>query len=244
MGWTVCNPLSTNGLCSFGSLPYPLEPTPMIVTIDGPAGAGKSSAARGLADRLGFQFLDTGAMYRAVTLAAMRQGLDWHDPRAIAKLAESIELVLTGDRVLVDGEDVTEAIRSFDVTSHTRFAADNRAVRARLVALQREYAKGKDVVTEGRDQATVVFPESTCKIYLTAGEEERARRRHLDLLAQGESIRLEEVLTKQRQRDDRDRNRKVGGLFKTPESIEVCTDGLSPEAVVDRLVAIVRSVEK
>jgi len=213
----------------------------MIVTIDGPAGAGKSSASRELATRLGFCFLDTGAMYRAVTWAAGRQGLDWNDTHAIARLAESIDLQLSGDRVLIDGTDVTEAIRSLDITTHTRYAADNLAVRTRLVTLQRQFAAGKNCVTEGRDQASVVFPDAECKIFLTASPAERARRRHQDLLSRGERIDYEEVLLKQQQRDLRDRSRKVGALAKTADSIEIGTDGLSPLEVVDRLERLVRS---
>jgi cytidylate kinase/pantoate ligase/cytidylate kinase len=212
---------------------------PMIVTIDGPAGAGKSSVARQLAARLGFQFLDTGAMYRAVTWAARRQGLDWNEEAEIAKLAQSIDLQLSDERVLVDGVDVTDAIRTLEVTTQTRHVADNRAVRATLVTRQRQFAAGKNCVTEGRDQASVVFPDAECKIFLTASPNERARRRHHDLLAQGERIAYEEVLEKQQKRDLQDQVRKIGGLTKTADSIEVCTDGLSPREVVDRLESFV-----
>ncbi len=213
----------------------------MIVTIDGPAGAGKSSAARGLATRLGFRFLDTGAMYRAVALIGLRKRVDWNDFDALAALANGLDLRLTDDQVYVDGQEVTEAIRTFEITSLTRYAADNLAVRERLVHLQRELAEGQDVVSEGRDQATVVFPKARCKIFLTADEHIRARRRYEDLLARGEEIDYDEVLEKQQQRDQRDRQRKVGGLAMTDDSIEVCTDGLTPEQVIDRLEEIVRA---
>jgi cytidylate kinase len=216
----------------------------MIVTIDGPAGAGKSSAARELASRLGFRFLDTGAMYRAVTWAALRQGLNLNDQNAIAKLAQSIDLQLQEQHVLVDGQDVTEAIRSTEVTTHTRYAADNPAVRTRLVTLQREFAAKRDCVTEGRDQASVVFPNANCKIFLTASPEERAQRRHLDLLSRGERIKYEEVLEKQLNRDRQDQQRKIGALAKTNDSIEVCTDGLSPSEVVDRLETLVKTCSR
>jgi cytidylate kinase len=213
----------------------------MIVTIDGPAGAGKSSAARELARRLGFRFLDTGAMYRAVTLAARERGYDLADGEQLARLVGEIHVDLTGDRVLLDGRDVTVAIRKFDITTVIHHAADNGAVRGQLVVWQRAAAAGSDVVTEGRDQGTVVFPDAECKIFLTADEQERARRRHRDLLAHGEKIPFEEVLANQRLRDQRDLSRAVGALRKADDAIEVSTDGLTPDEVVARLEKIVRS---
>jgi cytidylate kinase len=213
----------------------------MIVTIDGPAGAGKSSAARELARRLGFRFLDTGAMYRAVTLAAGERGVDLADAQAMADLAAVIRVEVATDRVLLDGRDVTAAIRKFNVTTAIHYAADNPAVRAQLVLWQRSAAAGDNVVTEGRDQGTVVFPHAECKIFLTADERERARRRHRDLLARGEDVPFEEVLANQRLRDQRDATRSVGALIKAADAIEVCTDGLSPQEVVAQLEAIVRS---
>ncbi|NOY28658.1 MAG: (d)CMP kinase [Planctomycetes bacterium] len=211
----------------------------MIVTIDGPAGAGKSSAAHSLAKRLGFRFLDTGAMYRAITLEAMRRQIDWNDSGALASIAENLDLRITDDCVFLGGEDVTDAIRSFDVTTHTRHAADNLAVRQRMVQLQRELTADADFVTEGRDQATVVFPDAEYKIYLTAGDEVRAQRRYQDLISRGEQVTLAEVLQKQQERDERDRQREIGGLRKAEDSIEVSTDGISPEEVVQRLEEIV-----
>ena len=212
----------------------------MIVTIDGPAGAGKSSVARMLAARLRFRFLDTGAMYRAVTLAAMRGGLDWADSEGLALLARSLDLDILGDRVMLCGEDISDAIRTLEVTANTRHVAGNRAVRSHLVALQRQVAQGGSIVTEGRDQATEVFPIAQCKIFLTASQRERARRRHRDLLARGDQMTLEEVLEQQRERDQRDASREVGALARTPDSVEVSTDGLSLDQVVDRLEQLVR----
>lgn len=214
----------------------------MIVTIDGPAGAGKSSAARALADRLGFVFLDTGAMYRAVTLAAKQRGIDPTDRDALAEVAASINLALTNRRVVMDGVDVTDAIRTFEITTQTRHAADNLAVRTRLTELQRHFAgQHGDVITEGRDQATIVFPNADVKIYLTASDDQRAERRYRDLLARGEQVDYATVLAKQRRRDEQDIGRKVGGLAKAADSIEVETDGLTAEQVVDRLEELVRN---
>jgi CMP/dCMP kinase len=216
----------------------------MIVTIDGPAGAGKSSAARRLAKRLGFRFLDTGAMYRAVTLAGQRRRVVWGDAEELARIAASLTLEMSDDRILMDGEDVTRPIRTLEITTLTQYAADNEAVRRRLIELQREFARDRDVVTEGRDQATVVFPQAECKIFLTASEEERARRRFQDLLARGEEVDVNEVLKKQRHRDQRDTERTFGGLAKAADSIEVVTDGLSPDEVVDRLEQLVRGIQQ
>jgi cytidylate kinase len=212
----------------------------MIITIDGPAGAGKSSVARALARRLHFTFLDTGAMYRAVTLAALRRGLALDDAAAWEELAGHVEIAFDAERVLLDGDDVTDAVRTYEISNLVRHAAGNPGVRAKLVELQRAAAANKDVVTEGRDQGTVAFPHAECKIFLTAGPEERARRRLLDLQARGEKVTFEDVLAKQNSRDDSDRSRSVGPLVAAPDAIEVLTDGLTPEQVVDRLEHLVR----
>jgi CMP/dCMP kinase len=213
----------------------------MIVTIDGPAGAGKSSAARSLATRLEFRFLDTGAMYRAVALAALRDGLDWDDPAALAELARGLNIDVQENRTLLDGQDVTDEIRSHAVTSATHYAANNPAVREHLVQLQRRAAGQDNVVTDGRDQGTVVFPQAECKVFLTASAEERARRRLRDLEARGEKLSLEEVLADQNQRDQRDEGRDVGPLVAADDAIVVDTDGLAADEVVDRLEALVRA---
>jgi len=211
----------------------------MIVTIDGPAGAGKSSVARALARRLGFRYLDTGAMYRAVALAGLRRGLDWNRPERLAELARQLSIEALGERILLDGEDVALAVRGSEVTAVTKFAADNPEVRECLVRLQRAAARGRDVVTEGRDQGTVVFPHAECKIFLTASAEERARRRLSDLHAQGESYTFEQVLADLNRRDQEDASRPVGPLCRAPDATDFSTDGMTLEEVVDRLAAIV-----
>src|SRR3954462_14975800 len=132
----------------------------MIVAIDGPAGAGKSSAARALAQRLGFRFLDTGAMYRTVALAGKRKQVDWQRPEQLAELARKISIIVTDDHVLLDGDDVTDAIRTVEITTLTHYAAGNPAVREHLVELQRQVAGSDNIVTEGRDQGTVAFPQA------------------------------------------------------------------------------------
>ncbi len=211
----------------------------MIVTIDGPAGAGKSTIARNLAQRLGFAFLDTGAMYRAVALAALRRGLTARDEAQIAALAKGLKIDFDGNRTLLDGEDVSAAIRTSDVSAAVYLAADNVTVRQRLVELQRQIADGRNIVTEGRDQGTVAFPNAECKIFLTASPEERAKRRYEELKCRGENVAFDEVLAQQVERDQRDATRPVGALIKAADAVEVLTDGLTPDQVADRLEKIV-----
>lgn len=213
----------------------------MIVTIDGPAGAGKSSVARALARRLGFRFLDTGAMYRAVTWAALGREVDLASTDALAEFARRLDVRLDADRVLVDGRDVTDEIRATTITKLIFHAAGNAGVRERLVDLQRQFAAGQDVVTEGRDQGTVAFPHAECKVFLTASAEERARRRQLDLAKRGETTTWEAVLADQNERDRRDEAREVGPLRRAVDAIEVRTDGLDQDEVVERLVTLVQS---
>jgi cytidylate kinase len=212
----------------------------MIVTIDGPAGAGKSSVARLVAAHLGFRFLDTGAMYRAVTLAALRAGLEGNDGEQIHQLAAGLTMELRGPRTILDGEDVSAEIRTPEVSSHVHLAADNAKVRELLVEMQRRWAGETDVVAEGRDQGTVAFPQAECKIFLTASAGERARRRHAELVQQGQSVTFEEVLAQQEERDRRDASRPVGALIRAADAVEVVTDGLTFEQVVDKLVEIVK----
>ena len=212
----------------------------MIVTIDGPAGAGKSTVARRLAERIGFQFLDTGAMYRAVALAALRCQIDFSDGKQLAELVRRVTIQFDGRRVLLDGEDVTQAIRANGVSVNVRPVADNAAVRQHLISLQRQLAANRDVVTEGRDQGTLAFPEAQCKIFLTASPEERARRRTAELLARGEVVAMEEVLKQQTVRDEQDSKRPFGALSAAPDAIRVNTERLTQDEVVARLERIVR----
>ena len=216
----------------------------MIVTIDGPAGAGKSSAARSLAQRLGYRFLDTGAMYRAVAFAAHERGHDWTQAEALVRLAANLRIDVREDSVRLDDRNVSDAIRTFEITSLTHYAADNPGVRELMVQLQRETAAETDVVTEGRDQGTVVFPAAACKIFLVATPEERARRRMKDLHSRGEAIEFDEVLEKQNLRDARDSQRSCGPLIAADDAVHLTTDGMSPEQVVDALEAIVAEKKK
>ena len=212
----------------------------MIVTIDGPAGAGKSTVARALALRLGYQFLDTGAMYRAVTYAALQAGIELSEANRVSKFSQQLQIELKGEAVLVDGKDVSQPIRTVEVTSLVHYVADHPAVRETLVHLQRLIASGCNVVTEGRDQGTVAFPEAPCKIFLTATAETRAGRRLAELKSQGQSITLEEVRAAQEQRDIRDSQRDIGRLMKAEDAVEVNTDGMTVDAIIDLLESLVR----
>ena len=211
----------------------------MIVTLDGPAGAGKSSAARALASRLGWCHLDTGAMYRAVALVAVERGMPLDDAERLATLAESLAIEFQGERVLVDGRDVSGEIRTERVTQATRPVADSPPVREAMKRIQRRLAAGLDLVTEGRDQGSVVVPLAELKVYLTASPEERARRRQREEQARGVAMSVNDVLQAQARRDEGDRNRPVGAMRPADDAVILETDGLSAAEVVDRLVRLV-----
>jgi cytidylate kinase len=215
----------------------------MIVTIDGPAGAGKSTVAKQLAERLGFCYLDTGAMYRAVAWAGLQAQIDWSDEESVCELAARTSIAWTDDRLLLNGDDVSDAIRTTEVTAAVGQAADHPAVRRWLVGLQRSIAEGVSLVTEGRDQGSVAFPDAACKIFLVAGAEERARRRVEDFRSRGEAVDFERVLADITSRDRADESRPVGALIRPEGAVCVDTDGLTAEQVVDRLEGIVRDCE-
>jgi len=213
----------------------------MIITLDGPAGAGKSSAARALARRLGWCYIDTGAMYRAVALVALERGIPLDDAARLAAVAGSIAIAFADGRVLVDGRDVSAEIRTERITLATRPVADAPAVRDVMKRVQRRMAEGADVVTEGRDQGSVVFPHAEVKVFLTASADERARRRHREEEARGSGATLEQVLESQARRDAGDRTRPVGRLEPAADAVLVDTDALSREQVVDRLVELIEA---
>lgn len=207
----------------------------MVIAIDGPAGAGKSTVARALASKLGFTYLDSGAMYRCVALAALRRGADLGDAGEMAGLARSISISLDGGRVELDGEDVGAEIREPAVTEASSRVSVHAGVREALVDRQRELIAAGRYVAEGRDIGTVVSPEAPLKVFLTAAPEERARRRAAQT---GEDPNA--VLAAQRERDERDRNREHSALRAADDAVEVDTTGLSQEQVVDRVAALAR----
>ncbi|AMV40524.1 (d)CMP kinase [Planctomyces sp. SH-PL62] len=206
-----------------------------VVTIDGPAGAGKSTVARLLAERLSWRFLDTGAMYRVVTLAALRAGTDLEDAEALDRLAAGLDASFPPGLAILDGEDVSLAVRDPAVTRASRFIADCAAVRARLVAWQRAFAEQDDVVTEGRDQGTIVFPDAFRKFFVTASDVERARRRHAELRAKGADSELDAVLADQRARDARDASRAIAPMKPADDAETLDTTGMTIDEVVSLL---------
>jgi len=217
----------------------------LIITIDGPAASGKSTVARLLARRLDASFLDTGAMYRAVTLAAMRAGIDLNDEQKLIDLMQKCEFQFSEQagkmNVCIDGSDVTEQIRSTDVTANARYIAGAPRVRDQLVQMQRLFAAGRrKIVTEGRDQGTVAFDDADIKFYLTADSSERARRRQAELQAKGIDENLEKIQEAIEQRDKSDQSRTVGPLKPAENAIVVDTTNMSIEQVVEKLAGYVK----
>ena len=217
----------------------------LIITIDGPAASGKSTAARLLARKLDASFLDTGAMYRAVTLAAMRVGIDLRDERQLLDIIQKCEFqfsVSAGKMTVhIDNANVTEEIRSPEVTANAKYIAAVPRVRDELVKMQRQFAAGRHkIVTEGRDQGTVVFDDANIKFYLTADPIERSRRRQAELQTKGKSESLEQIQKAIEQRDKSDQDREVGPLKPAEDAILVDTTNMSIEQVVERLACHVK----
>ena len=211
------------------------------IAIDGPAGAGKSTVAKELARRLGILYLDTGAMYRALTYKALREGVSVEDEKAIAALAKSIHIEFTADqRVRCDGEDVTAEIRTPEVSSKVSVVAAYPQVRRHMLELQRAEAVRGGVVMDGRDIGTQVLPNADLKLFLTADPLERARRRWLELKQAGKDLSLEEVADDLTERDRRDTERETAPLEPAKDAILLDTTSLSIETIIERIIAMVR----
>lgn len=216
----------------------------MIVTIDGPAGSGKSTVARLLAQKLNASFLDTGAMYRAVTLASMQDGADLNNEAQLLEVTGAHDFrfsAKTGKMMVsIDGIDVTERIRNPRVTANARYIASSPKIREKLVLMQRQFAAAhQNIVTEGRDQGTVAFADADIKFFLTAEPAERARRRHAELRDKDDSS-LEQIQRDIEERDNSDRSRTVGPLKPAGNAIVVDTTNLSIEQVVNKLLKFVK----
>jgi cytidylate kinase len=224
------------------------EQAPRVIALDGPAAAGKSTVGRRLAARLGHLYLDTGAIYRAVTLAALERGVPVEDAAALTTLARGLDLVVepapdpddpTGYIVRIDGRDVTRRLRGGDVDANVSAVSRHASVRAVLLEMQRAVAAHQGVVMVGRDIGTVVLPDADLKLYLDASAQERARRRYREGLARGEAQRWQDVLAATQARDDRDSGRDVAPLRPAADAVIVSTDGCDLPAVVAHLVALV-----
>lgn len=212
----------------------------IVVTIDGPAGAGKSTVAKALARELGWRYLDTGALYRAVALIALERGLDTDDAEALGALTRSLSVTQDPEgRTFVDGRDVSTDIRTEAVSSAASKVSAHPPVRAALVDVQRGVADAGDLVCEGRDMGTVIFPNAELKVFLVASARTRAARRMKDLEAQGETVDLDELVAMIEERDARDSGRATAPLKKQEDMAEVDTSDLSIEQVLDRLQALV-----
>ena len=220
------------------------EMADLIITIDGPAASGKSTVAKLLAEKLGATFLDTGAMYRAVTIAAMQAGMDMGDEDKLLEVMQKSNFQFSADKdkmaVYVDGVDVTEQIRQPQVTANVRNIACSAKLRARLVQMQRRFAAGQEkIVTEGRDQGTVVFEDADIKFYLTADSQERAKRRQAELQAKGDVESLEQIQKAIEERDKSDESRLIGPLRPAHDAIVIDTTNLSLEEVVEKVLRCV-----
>jgi len=210
-----------------------------IITLDGPAGAGKSSTAKALARELGWYHMDTGAMYRSVALAALEQNISLENEKDLAELAASLDIQSAYGDVFLNGRNITAEIRIDRVTTATRFVADAPSVREEMKKMQRSLSEEFNLVTEGRDQGTVVFPDAELKIYLDASPATRAARRYRERVDIGDQSRtMDEILHSQLQRDQGDRNRPVGAMAAALDAIIIKTDELSLENVVKQVLEL------
>ncbi|MGO9377995.1 MAG: (d)CMP kinase [Dissulfurispiraceae bacterium] len=208
-----------------------------VIAIDGPSGAGKSSVSRLVAKRLGYQYLDTGALYRALALHLTRKGVNPEGLEVdIANAAKDAEIRLEGEKVFLNGEDVSDAIRTPEAGHYASVFSARKSVRIHLFKIQKEAGQSYDIVAEGRDMTTVVFPDAMVKVYLDASEEGRAKRRYWQLKGKGMPISMEEACRDIKERDFRDKNRDIAPLRRAEDSLYLDTTNMALEAVVDRIV--------
>lgn len=216
----------------------------VVITLDGPAGAGKSSVAKSLARRLGFTYLDTGAMYRALTLKALRLKIDLANEERMGQLAAETKIDFIkgpdgGLNVTLDGQDVSVDIRLPEVTNNTFYAAKAPQVRTFMVRWQQAMGQGRCIVTDGRDQGTVVFPKATYKFYVDADFNERVGRRLRELKAAGTVVDEQQLYKDMKERDEKDFTRAVGPLKKAEDAITIDSSGLNVEQTVDKILAFI-----
>lgn len=219
-------------------------PAKIIVAIDGPAGSGKSSTAKRVAEKLDYLYLDTGAMYRAITLKVIRREIESSHPETVVNLLAETQVVLRKNdhtlTIYLDGEDVSELIRSPRVDKEISWVCQIPEVRDRMVALQREIGREGGIVAEGRDMGTVVFPDAECKFYMVASVEERGRRRWLQMKEKGINISPEEIIADIRRRDKIDSERELSPLRKAEDAVEIDTSNMTLEQQTEFIVRTVR----
>ena len=213
-----------------------------VVAIDGPSGAGKSTVARGVAEALGYMVLDTGAMYRAVAFSAKKRGIATASINELTEMAASLDIRFVGDpqtpRLMVDGCDITDFIRTPEIGNLASAISAFEGVRKVLVVQQRRIGASGGIVTEGRDQTTVVFPDAKVKVFLDASAEERARRRYEELVEKGQDITYEDILAQQIERDERDSTRTHSPLRVAEGAVVIDSDKLSAEQVIERILEL------
>ena len=214
-----------------------------IITIDGPAGAGKSTVSKELARRLGYTYLDTGAMYRAVAWAARQKGVDAGDEKALAELCNDMKLGFQGNRILVNGEDVSSFIRTPEMDGLSSAVSGAAVVREYLTGMQRELGRQGRLVTEGRDMGTVVFPQAAHKFFLSASAGERAKRRKMQMENQGEEVTYEEILAQIEARDLADSTRSIAPLQVAPDCIVIDSSDLTVEDVLEKIVTEIVTIQ-
>ena len=203
------------------------------IAIDGPSGAGKSTIAKAVAKKLGIEYIDTGAMYRAIGLKMLRLGLPMKEDEALAEMLDSTDIDFVSERIYLDGEDVSDQIRTQEISKAASDCSAFGSVRRKLVALQQNMAGKKSIIMDGRDIGTVVLKDAPYKFYLTAGDEERARRRHVELEAKGEHLTFEQVLAQIRERDHNDMTREITPLRKADDAEEIDSTNMSIDEVTD-----------
>ncbi|OPX43665.1 cytidylate kinase [Ruminiclostridium hungatei] len=210
------------------------------IAIDGPAGAGKSTIAKKVSAKLGYIYLDTGAMYRAVALKAIQSGIDTKNQQGLAGIMDKLDIAISHDnnlqKIFLEGADVSEAIRTAEVSAGASNVAAFPEVRLKMVELQRKIAAGADVVMDGRDIGSYVLPDADLKIFLTASVEERARRRFDELLQKGQQVTFEAVRQEMVQRDKNDSSRALAPLVKVPDAIEIDSTALEIDEVVEKII--------
>ena len=213
----------------------------MIIAIDGPAGSGKSTISKEISEELGITYLDTGAMYRLFTLKVLKEGVSFNESEKIRELLENLNINIENDRFYLDGEDVTEKIRTYQVSDNVSKIAALKEVREKMVLLQREFSKSKDVILDGRDIGTVVFPDADIKIFLVADPMERAKRRYRELKEKGEDVSLDEIFKNIMERDKIDSNRDTAPLRKAADAVEIDTTKMNIKDVKKEILTVYKN---